>query len=90
LPAADLERLREQLAASGLVLRLDADRLTALRQLYEPYVAALAARIQVAVPPWLPAADAQDDWETTAWQWDPEVARTAIREPRDTGTVAGH
>jgi hypothetical protein len=93
LPAADLERLREQLAAAGLALRSDegaADRLAALRQLYEPYVAALAARIQVEVPPWLPATDAQDDWETTAWQWDPEVARTAIQEPRDTGTVAGH
>jgi hypothetical protein len=92
LPAAELEQLREQLAAAGLVLRPGqetADQLAALRQLYEPYVAALAARIQVVVPSWLPAADAQDDWETTAWQWDPAVARDAIRGSRGTGAAAG-
>jgi len=59
--------------------------LIALRQLYEPYVTALAARLMVAVPTWLPAADAQDDWETTAWQWDPAEARTAVRGSHEAG-----
>ena len=90
LSVSDLERLRAHLAAVGIALRPGqgaADQLIALRQLYEPYVAALAARLQVAVPTWLPAADAQDDWETTAWQWDPGVARDAVRGPGATGAV---
>ena len=88
LPTPDLERLREHLAAAGIALRpgqAATDQLIALRQLYEPYVTALAARLMVAVPTWLPAANAQDDWETTAWQWDPEVARTAVRGPHEAG-----
>jgi hypothetical protein len=92
LPAADLEQLREHLAAAGIALRPGqgaADQLIALRQLYEPYVAALAARLQVAVPTWLPVADAQDDWETTAWQWDPAEARDPVRGSRDNGTLTG-
>jgi len=92
LPASELERLREHLAAAGIALRPGqgaVDQLIALRQLYEPYVAALAARLQVAVPTWLPVADAQDDWETTAWQWDPTPARTAVRGSRDTGPLTG-
>ncbi len=88
LPASELERLREHLTAAGIGLRSGqeaADQLIALRQLYEPYVTALAARLMVAVPTWLPAADAQDDWETTAWQWDPAEARTAVRGSHEAG-----
>ncbi|HVL23624.1 MAG TPA: potassium channel family protein [Thermomicrobiales bacterium] len=84
LPPSELERLRERLALAGMPLRDgdEADRqLTALRALYEPYVAALAARVQLALPSWLPQPEATDDWETTAWEWDPAVARAAIAPP---------
>jgi hypothetical protein len=30
-------------------------------------VSALAKRIQVPLPPWLPQAAALDDWQTSAW-----------------------
>jgi len=32
-----------------------------------PFVSALAERIQVAMPLWLPPKDALDDWQTSAW-----------------------
>ena len=85
----DLARLRAELAASGLPLRGGeaADRqLAALRGLYEPYVAALAEYLLVDLPPWIPAPDAVDDWETTAWEYDYRLARAAL-EPR--GSEAG-
>ncbi len=81
LPPAELSFLRERLAAAGVPLRLGeaAERqLAALRDLYEPYVTALSARVLMKLPPWLPEASVADDWETTAWQWDPAVARDAI------------
>lgn len=76
-----LDRLRTRLALRGIFLRggEDADRqLAALGELYEPYVKALSRRVLMKLPPWLPEDDAVDDWETTAWQWDPAVARAAI------------
>ena len=41
--------------------------MTELRATYKPFVSALAKRIQVPLPPWLPPADALDDWQTSAW-----------------------
>jgi hypothetical protein len=49
-----------------------------MRALYEPYVAALAERTLLPLPPWAPAADATDDWPTTAWQPDPCDAIRAV------------
>lgn len=37
-----------------------------LRALYEPYLEGLAAFLLMALPPWIPARDALDDWQTTA------------------------
>ncbi len=73
LPADDLHRLRALLAEAGVALRPGADAdstLTALRALYEPYVAGLADRLLFALPPWLPATG-PDAWQTTAWEWEP-------------------
>lgn len=83
----DVDRLRARLAAAGVFLREgdEADRqLAALRALYEPYVDALSARVLMKLPTWAPEPDAADDWETTAWQWDPAVARAAI-DPAEPG-----
>jgi len=42
-------------------------RLTALRAKYEPYVYGLSLRVQMPLPSFLPAPDAVDDWERSAW-----------------------
>ena len=70
LPPADLERLRNVAGQAGLQLpdtpEFDA-KLVKLRQMYEPYLAALARHLYVELPPWLPAAEAEDNWRTSAW-----------------------
>jgi hypothetical protein len=38
-----------------------------LRQLYEPFVSAMAARLLMPLPPWLPTPGVQDAWKVTAW-----------------------
>lgn len=84
LAPADLALLRERLAIAGLPLGGGAAaerQLAALRDLYEPYAAALGSRVLLALPAWLPAPDAAEDWETTAWQWDPRTAREAVDLP---------
>jgi len=71
LPPADLTRLRNLLSNAGMSLHdgFDADqKLIALRAKYEPYVNALAEYLLVALPPWLPEADASDDWQTSVWE----------------------
>jgi hypothetical protein len=70
LPAADLPQLRAVLAQAGVPLREgpEADAmLTHLRQLYEPFVSALADWLLMPLPPWLPPPGARDVWKVTAW-----------------------
>jgi hypothetical protein len=65
-----LTRLRERLAAGGLGLRERPDfeeRLTELRRMYEPYVAALAHYLSVPLPPWVREVERPDNWQTSAW-----------------------
>jgi hypothetical protein len=38
-----------------------------LRQIYEPFVSALADRLLMPLPSWLPTPGAQDVWKVTAW-----------------------
>jgi hypothetical protein len=81
LPESDIEQLRDRLASAGLPLATGGRarrQLEALRALYEPYAAAIAARTLLDLPAWLPAPDAVDDWETTAWQQDPAAVRRAF------------
>jgi hypothetical protein len=70
LPPADLAHLREALAAADVLLKTSPavdEKLDHLRRMYEPYVNALAEYLQVTLPPWLPAADAHDNWRTAVW-----------------------
>ncbi|HXJ79191.1 MAG TPA: potassium channel family protein [Candidatus Methylomirabilis sp.] len=71
LPAAELARLRTMLVRAGVPLREgpDADRMLGhLRQMYEPFVNALAERLLMPLPPWMPPPGARDDaWKITAW-----------------------
>lgn len=71
LPASDLARMRVLLDESGLSLQTDAEaerQFAELRGMYEPYVNALASRLLMPLPPWLPLQDAQDAWQTSAWE----------------------
>ena len=70
LPPADLRRIRETLAQQGFRLHdtEEADRqLVMLRNMYEPYVYALAAYLNQTLPPWIPQKKGKDNWQTTAW-----------------------
>lgn len=70
LPAAELRRIRDTLAKHGMKLNdsqpADA-RLAELRQMYEPYVYALATYLNQNLPPWIPLKKGKDNWQTTAW-----------------------
>jgi len=71
LSAADLAQLRALLAATGVRLREgpEADKMLAdLRQMYEPFVSALADRLLMPLPSWLPTPGARDVWKVTAWR----------------------
>ena len=42
-------------------------RLTEMREMYEPYVAALSEYLVMPLPPWILSEDAIDNWKTSAW-----------------------
>ena len=70
LAPSELRRIRDVLAQHGLKLHdgqaADA-RLVELRQMYEPYIFALASYLHQSLPPWIPQKKGKDNWQTTAW-----------------------
>jgi hypothetical protein len=71
LSEADLRALLGELAAQGVETDVDADtvraRLSRMRGAYEPYVNALATRLELAMPSWLAPESPADNWRTTQW-----------------------
>lgn len=70
LPPETLERIRAKMAEHGAVLLStpEAERkLHELRDMYEPYVNALANHLSQTLPPWIPDKKGKDNWQTTAW-----------------------
>jgi hypothetical protein len=70
LSEADFARLREILVTAGLPMRdvaASIKGLTKLRELYEPFVRALAAHFQFALPPFQPEKPPVDNWQTSPW-----------------------
>ena len=70
LPAAHLVQLQEWLREAGIKLHdgpAVANALAELRGLYEPFINALAAHFQFALPPFLPDKPPVDNWQTSAW-----------------------
>lgn len=70
LPAEDMERIRIKLSKLGMHLldTPEADlKLRELREMYEPYVYALANHLSQTLPPWIPTGKHKDNWQTTAW-----------------------
>lgn len=71
LRPVDMVALRAALAEAGVAMRdgEEADhKFEKLRGMYEPYVKALSDRLLMPLPPWLPPANAVDDWQTSVWQ----------------------
>jgi hypothetical protein len=70
-------RLWEIVSIHGLASTSNAvaaSRLTAIRGVYEPYLEALALHLLMPLPPWVPAPDAQDNWETTSSDFESPAA----------------
>jgi hypothetical protein len=71
LTEADFARLSESLREAGLEFRdkpeVVARALAELRALYEPFVIALAAQLEFALPPFQPERQPVDNWQTSAW-----------------------
>ena len=42
----------------------------------KPYVHSLARYVRLSVPPWMPAAQAKDNWQTSAWERATDAAAT--------------
>lgn len=70
LSASELVRLSTSLCAAGFPLREGpavAKALKELRDLYEPFVNALATQFQFPLPPFLPPKPPVDNWQTSPW-----------------------
>ncbi len=70
LTDAELDILRETLAAAGLKLRGGDDarqKLNKLRSMYEPYVHSIARNLMVTLPPWQLPAKSRDNWQAGPW-----------------------
>jgi len=70
LPGEDWRRICETLAQHGVKFENDqeAERtLHELRDMYEPYLFALAEYLNLSLPPWIPPSRAKDNWRTMAW-----------------------
>ncbi len=82
LPDADFERLRASLASTEFQLRDTPEsvaKMGKLREMYEPYVQALARRLAIELPPWILPREVADNWKTTAWGRITSSSRTATR-----------
>lgn len=70
LSREQLDHLRQALTAAGLRLRQDDEadqKLAKLRSMYEPYVQAIAARLMITLPPWIPSEKKNDNWQGGPW-----------------------
>jgi len=70
LSSAEFTHLQDMLLTAGIRLqesRTSEQKLSELRATYEPFVSALAKRIQVSLPSWIPPKETLDDWQTSAW-----------------------
>ena len=84
LDPAALKVLLAVAAKSGLWSDQDTaqpDRLSAIRSTYEPYIQALSDTLLMKLPPWVPEPDAQDNWETTAWDFASPVTLLGPNNP---------
>jgi len=71
-------------AGSPMSLPVEDQRLADLRQMYEPYVAALADRLLMPVGGWVPESKIVDNWRTSAWaRISTELESSPLTEPEE-------
>ncbi|HEX8000080.1 MAG TPA: potassium channel family protein [Pyrinomonadaceae bacterium] len=91
LPPFELARMRQSLSAAGLSLSEgeEAERkLTELRRMYEPYVNAMAGYMFMRLPHWIPPAQVIDNWQTSAWERNPNAFASSPAEARSNAEMA--
>ena len=82
LASEDFERLRKELAGRGVTLNEvgnTEEKLTELRELYEPYVHALALRLSLTVPGWIASDHKKDNWQSAPW--DAAIKARSLEHP---------
>jgi hypothetical protein len=70
LPPEMLDEMRRRLQEAGVPFCEEPSaehELYELRRSYEPYIAALAKRFEMPLPPWVMYDPLPDDWQTTGW-----------------------
>lgn len=70
LPTEDVKRIRDMFVQhdmKALDVKEMEEKLAELRNMYEPYLFALAEYLGLSMPPWIPSAKTKDNWQTTAW-----------------------
>jgi hypothetical protein len=92
LPADTLARLRAGLVADGVSLRDGADaeeKLASLRRMYEPYVSSLADHLAMPLPAWVDARASVDNWQTSAFERNPQQVAETFTSVCDQRRAAG-
>jgi Ion channel len=85
LTPADLALLRQNFVAAGLSLREGAEaerKLMELRRMYEPYVNAIGNYMFMRLPNWIPPSEVIDNWQTSAWERNPNAFASSPAEAR--------
>lgn len=70
MPDEVLQKIRMHLLSVGIELETDTDasrRIREIRNAYEPFLFALAGRLDLEVPPFAVFDTAPDNWQTSAW-----------------------
>jgi hypothetical protein len=87
LSSEDFASLCNLLASEGIVMRERKEieqGLSELRMMYEPYLYAMSRYFLVSLPPWIPEAGRQDNWQTSPWGEDDALhPRKRRRRSRD-------
>jgi len=81
LTSDDFEGLRKELAQRGVTLGSvgnEEEKLTELRLLYEPYLHAVARRLEFTVPAWV-APHKKDNWQSAPW--DSAIQARSLEKP---------
>ena len=56
--------------------------------MYEPYVNAMAGYMFMRLPHWIPPAQVIDNWQTSAWERNPNAFASSPAEARSNAEMA--
>ncbi len=89
LPDGGCEKMIALMEAAAIPHSMEgcSQMLTELRQMYEPYIASLSARLMMPVAPWISNKVQKDNWKTTAWA---RISADVERVPRHDGDEREH